>query len=359
MSKKSILLVCRRAQGGMKSHLEILIKGLVKANFRVGVAAPEPTLRLPPEVELHPLDIPEIPYPHVLRTSVRTLKDLLEKKDFSIVHTHGYAAGITGRLASIRAPKKALLHTIHNFFPQTSPFLLTGGKLAELWLSQYTHKIITVSEQLKIFLLTIGIKPDKLVTIYNGIDAAGFPPQDKAEARKLLHLSAEERVVGTVARLIPAKGIDLFLQALALLKKTTSLKGVVIGDGPQKFALQELAQQLGLQDTVIFTGHREDVSALFPALDIFILPSRREGFGLTVLESQWLGIPVIAADTGGIREIVEHGENGLLFAAGDFRELAWHMDRLLADEETRTTLAEKGAHSVRLRFTAERMLEET
>lgn len=358
MSAKSVLMVCRSAQGGMKIHLEMLIKGLAASGYRVTVAAPQANLQASPEVRLHLLDIPEVPYPKALRSSVRSLRNLLAGEDFSIVHTHGYAAGIAGRLACIRARRQALIHTVHNFFPQASPLLLTGGKLAELWLAQYTHKIIAVSEQLKNFLVQMGIRPDKLVTIYNGIDAAKFPGQDKLQARHLLNLPEKERVVGTVARLIPAKGVDLFLQALALVNKTSPLTGVIIGDGPQKRALMELSVELGLQDKVIFTGHREDVPQLLSALDIFILPSRREGFGLTLLESQWLGIPVVAADTGGIREIVEHGENGLLFSAGS-AELARQVQGLFADENTRLKLAQKGALSVRHRFTAEKMIAST
>ncbi|PKM88685.1 MAG: hypothetical protein CVU87_06945 [Firmicutes bacterium HGW-Firmicutes-12] len=359
MKNNSVLLISRYVQGGMKTHLEVLIRGLVKENFLVYLVIPLNNLNLPPQVRIDNIAIPEIPCNIKALSSINYLKNLIKEKNFGIVHTHGYAAGMTGRLAAIWAGKKEIIHTVHNFLPTISPVLTFGGKLAERQLSYHSKKIITVSEQLRNSQIEIGITPDKLVTIYNGIESTKFTHKVRSEARAMLGLSSQDQVIGTVSRLIPSKGIDIFLKALAQLNKTQKVKGLIIGDGPLKAILQDSAQRLGLSGKILFLGQREDVPKLLSALDVFILPSRQEGFGLTLVESQWLGLPVIASETGGIREIIQDDINGLLFTPGEYMELYQKISFLLSNEQLKNKLASNGEKSAHLRFSAEKMISST
>lgn len=359
MKNGSILFISRCVQGGIKTHLETLIDGLIRENFQVSLVTPINNLNLPQRVKIHLLAIPELPYNKTFPLSVSYLKHLIQTQTYSIVHTHGYAAGLTGRLAAILAGKKEIFHTVHNFFPSVSPFLSYGGKLTEVWLSHHTKKIIAVSDQLRNAQIKMGISPDKVVTIYNGIDIAKFKKQDKYKARSLLGLSMNEHVVGTISRLIPSKGIDIFLGALALQNRKRPIKGLIIGDGPERPVLQNLAQELNLSDKVLFLGHRTDIPMLLSALDVFILPSRQEGFGLVIPESLCLGLPVIASNTGGITEIIESGSNGLLFTPGNVEELSKHISTLMYNEELRDRLAKNGMESVSKKFSSEQMVKST
>lgn len=342
----------------MKTHLSLLIEGLLAQNFTVSVASPQKDLTVPPHVNNFNWELPGKPSLRGIQ-SIPGLAQLIKQHNYNLIHTHGYAAGVFGRLAAIAAGRTALVHTVHNFLPALSPCWVYGGKLAEVWLSRYTNKIITVSDELAKSLLKTGIPPDKLVTIYNGIDAAKFEGTDRGKARLLLGLAPWERAVGTVARLIPAKGIDIFLRALSLVGKSVPVRGFVIGDGPQRCQLQILADNLGLKGRVSFLGHRKDIPALLPGLDVFVLPSRQEGFGLSLLEAQWQGLPVIASDTGGLKEIINHGENGLLFTPGNIKELAARIEDLLFNEAYQEIIARKGQERARNRFSAEKMIKAT
>lgn len=355
MLNKTVLIISRRVEGGMKTHLEILIRGLIRENFQVSLVMPANKLDLPQAVKIHRLNIPEHPFDASFPSTIRYIKNLILQEKFEIVHTHGFAAGLSGRLAAIFAGKKELVHTVHNFFPDVAPLISYGAGIAEVWLSRHTKKIITVSEQLKKKELSLGVQPDKVVTIYNGIEIHKFEKHEKQKTRALLGLAMSEHVIGTVSRLIPAKGIDIFLQALALQNKKMPLKGLIIGDGPERTALQNLAHELGLSEKVLFLGHRTDVPKLLSALDIFILPSLREGFGLVLLESQCMGLPVIASETGGITEIINHGSNGLLFDPGQTGELAQHISTLYSDPVFCHKLANKGKETVLQYFSSERM----
>lgn len=357
MVNKTVLMISRRVEGGMKTHLEILIRGLLLDNYQVSIVTPVNNLDLPRAVKIHRLNIPEYPFQASFPGTVRYIKNLILQEQFGIVHTHGYAAGIAGRLAAIFAGKKELVHTVHNFFPDVTPLISYGAGIAEAWFSAYTKKIITVSEKLKEKEISLGVRPDKVVTVYNGIDTNIFRKYDKQKSRALLGLSVDEHVIGTVSRLIPAKGIDIFLKALALQNKKKALKGLIIGNGPEKAALQNLAHELGLSEKVLFLGHRTDVPELLSALDIFILPSLREGFGLVLLESQCIGLPVIASATGGITEIISHGKNGLLFAPGQTWELARHISTLYSDPNLCDRLANKGRQTVLQQFSSARMIK--
>jgi glycosyltransferase involved in cell wall biosynthesis len=359
MKNNSVLLISRNVEGGMKTHLEVLIRGLVKENLQVYLVIPRNNLRLPPQVRIVILSIPEIPYNPSALSSIYILMQLINEEHFGIIHTHGYAAGITGRLAAIWAGKKEIIHTVHNFLPAVSPILTVGGRFAEKQLSKHSKKIITVSKQLLASQIEIGIAPDKLITIYNGIEATKLSLKDKSKARAMLGLAKQDHVIGTICRLIPSKGIDIFLQALAQLNKTQPVKGLIIGDGPLKIKLQNLTQMLGIENEVLFLGQRENISELLSALDIFILPSRQEGFGLTLVESQWLGLPVIASDTGGIKEIIQHNINGLLFTPSEFMELFQKISSLLSNEQLKNKLATNGAKSARLMFSADKMINST
>jgi len=361
MRSRSVLMVYRSMTGGMKQHICSLAKGLTDNGIDVTISGPLINPPAPSPVKVVTLHIPENPLTFAGISSVNNLTHLIRENKYDLVHTHGYVAGIIGRFAALLAGEPLLVHTVHNSHPGFSRAVLYGGAKVEVWLSRYTGKIITVSAHLKDELIKIGIPSEKISTVYNGVCPPAINKTGRQEIRKSLGLSPYNFVIGTVARLIPSKGIDLFIEAMAVAKKINPhIKGVIVGDGPEKFRLQELAENLGISDSIMFLGHRTDVPMLLLAFDLFILSSRQEGFGISILEAQCSGLPVIASASGGIPEIISHGVNGLLFPAGDFYALADRISFLLSSNpQYRHTLAMEGMKRVRENYSCDKMIQST
>ena len=172
--------------------------------------------------------------------------------------------------------------------------------------------VITVSRGLRDGLVRLGVAPDKITVLRNGVDLAMFPPQDQAACRQAL--AVERRVLVSVGALIARKGHDLTIRALAHLPGWTLL---IAGDGPERAALLSLAQQLGLSGRVRLLGPvpHAALARLYGAADISVLSSAREGWANVLLESMACGTPVVASPIPGNDEVVQGGASGLIAAA--------------------------------------------
>ena len=183
---------------------------------------------------------------------------------------------------------------------------------------------------------------DRFVVIPNGIDLAPYRsplPRNEARARlwSLLGPPQDDKdqgtvLVGFVGRLAAQKGVDVLLDALALTDGRVRL--ILVGDGPERAALQERAGDSSLAGRVHFLGHRDDVPELLRGLDAVVMPSRWEGFGLAAVEAMASGVPVIASAVDGLREVVVNGVTGRLVSPGDPAALARCLGEL-ADEPDR------------------------
>ena len=166
-----------------------------------------------------------------------------------------------------------------------------------------------------------------------------------------LPVPAESKVLLTVGRILasePGKGVDTVIRALpSLLRAFPNVYYVVVGDGDGRSALERLAATCGVAEHVIFTGsRRESIRGYYEAADIFVMPSRQEGFGIVYLEAMASGKPVVAADRGGAKEVVAEGETGFLVSYGDVEGLEERLATLLADERLRRRMGEAGSQTV-------------
>jgi glycosyltransferase involved in cell wall biosynthesis len=189
----------------------------------------------------------------------------------------------------------------------------------------------------------IGRPPGSVDAIHNGVPDVRLAPLPRLRP---------EPTLGFVGRLADEKGPDLLLEAAARLPGCAV---VLVGDGPDRARLERLATKLGLEDRTVFTGWSDDVRRLLPTFDIVVQPSRREGFGLTLVEAMLAERPVVAADVGGVREVVVDGDTGLLVPPEDAAAVAAAAARLLADPEERRTMGAKGRARALERFTADAM----
>jgi glycosyltransferase involved in cell wall biosynthesis len=189
----------------------------------------------------------------------------------------------------------------------------------------------------------VGLPLGSVATIHNGVpDAAGEP----------IARPRAGPVIGAVGRLEPQKGFDLAVRALTDVAGATL---VLVGEGGERSALEDLARRLGVGDRVLFAGWVETPRAYFGTFDLFVLPSRFEGFPLVVLEALLARSAVVAADVGSVAEAVRNEETGLLVPAGDPTALAAGVRRLLGDADLRSRLGEQGRRLVLERFTAAHM----
>lgn len=267
---------------------------------------------------------------------------LLRRHRPALVHGHLFHGNLAARLV---APVcRARVITTHHVVERRP---LRWRPRLERWTSWRDAATVCVSEAVaRHAASTPGARPDRLRVIPNGIDLARFhPPEDaataKTEARRRLGLPLDRPVVGAVGRLDPQKGCDTLLQAFAELTDVSPAPLLVlIGEGPQRRELEGLAGTLGVADRVHLVGRRDDVPELLPALDVFAMPSRWEGFGLALAEALAAGLPVVASAVDSLPEVLAGA--GRLVPHDDPRSLASALHALLTDPAERAHLSALG-----------------
>lgn len=183
------------------------------------------------------------------------------------------------------------------------------------WTLEHSASVIAVSKALKDAMIGLGANGDRIHVVPNGIDAIRFQPMKSSEARRNLNLPSDGAILVSVGSLIPSKGHELVLRALALLKnKEVRPQLYILGEGRHRDSLEELAKQLGLQETVHFAGKRpnEELPSWFSAATVSCLASSREGWPNVVTESLACGTPVVATRVGGVPEILPSEELGII-----------------------------------------------
>jgi glycosyltransferase involved in cell wall biosynthesis len=271
----------------------------------------------------------------------------VRSRRIDLVHTHMDLAEYYGAAAARLGGARALVSSKQNadeFRTRRTwkrwPFLLLERLAYEA-----ADAVIVVSHGLVEFLRRVEHLPTaKMVVIGNGVDPAiaGNAPA-QAEARRILGLPPFEPLLGTLGRLAPQKGACDLLRALPAVLRGHPRAGLVFaGDGPDRAALEAEARALGLEDRVVFLGFRRDASTVLAALDLFLFPSLWEGLPQALLEALAAGLPVVAARTVGVVEILRDGENGLLVEPRDPDGLARAALRLLDDRDLAARLAAAG-----------------
>jgi glycosyltransferase involved in cell wall biosynthesis len=190
-------------------------------------------------------------------------------------------------------------------------------------------RVVAVSDQVGEAISRIAPKLPVTV-IPPGVAMDRFMPADKATARRRLGLPTEARIVGSAGRLVPVKAHHVLIRALARLPSPVVC--AIAGGGPELNNLQNLTHELGLQNRVHFLGHRDDLWQVYPAFDVFCLPSEAEGLPRTILEAQACGVPVVASAVGGIPEAV-HPQASALVPASDPDALAEALSSILSQAE--------------------------
>jgi glycosyltransferase involved in cell wall biosynthesis len=230
-------------------------------------------------------------------------------------------------------------------------------------LRHFCDRVIAVSEESRQHHLDIsGASASQVTTLYNGIDLAGFTSMDRADERTAVRLElgipADASVLITVAVLRPQKGIQFMIRALpAILAAHPDTYYLVVGDGSQRAALLEEAQQAGVGERVIFAGMRHDVPRLLAASDVFVLPTLTEALPTVLAEAMAARLPIIASRVGGVPEMVTDGVNGCLVPAEDVDALVSACSQLLKESQVRMAMGMEGWKIVDRKFNIERQVD--
>jgi glycosyltransferase involved in cell wall biosynthesis len=274
------------------------------------------------------------------------LAKLLRRERFDIIHTHTPKGGLIGQYAALLAGVPLRVHTIHGlYFPG---FMKPEQRWMYVWLERITlafshYNFSQNPEDIPVAVEEKIAKPDRLEQIGNGIpldrfDPAHYSAEDRRAIRAELGYTDKHLVVGMVGRLVAEKGYyDAFEAARLVKERIPNARFVFVGRFEPKFdAIKpEDLGRYGIADVSQFLGHRDDVPRLYAAMDIFMLPSHREGFPRSVMEAAAMGKPSVVTEIRGCRQTVEHGVTGLMVPLRDPAALAAALERLLRSASER------------------------
>jgi glycosyltransferase involved in cell wall biosynthesis len=291
--------------------------------------------------------------PGVRLRVIPALAKLLCRLQPDVVHTHQVGPLFYGSTAARRARVPAVIHTDHGKH---------YGRLRNRWLSRiagrFADLFFCLTTDMANEVAARGIVPQsKIRVIANGIDLSRFQQaRDKNRLRESLGLPIGIPLIGTIGRLVEVKRQDVLLRGFANLRdRAPEAHLVFVGDGPLLPELSALAETLHVRPYTHFVGYQAHPEDYLQALDVFALTSRSEGMPQTIMEASAAGIPVIASRVGGLPEIIEHEQSGLLFPAGDEAALAAGIWQLLSEKERAREMSEVGKRRVAERFDVRRM----
>ncbi len=350
-----IIWVVRPAEGGILQHLSLLLKGIPDAD--IIVAGPPNLKEWAGDRRFVSLDLVDGLRLQQDLAASRKLRQIIRRERANIVHAHGLKAALITASALAPARHPHFLFTAHNPLPQsTSKLAQWGTSMVQRWMFGNMNTIISVSDAVRSQIIRY-VPENKVLTIYNGVASAKFGEYPPGASRVALGFTLDDQVVGTVARLIPGKGINTLLEAMSLVAKIVPrLHLVIVGDGPERSKLEQYSQGLGLNGKVKFLGWRDDVPALMGGWDCFALPSLGEGFSLSVLEAMASRLPVVVSDLPALREAVVPGKGGLLIRPGSTPELAAALLQVLKAPEKAKAMGEYNRQRVDAFFGEDRMV---
>lgn len=351
----------------MKGHLISLVKGLTEHGFEVEAACPMKSSVFDElaglGIKTHPIDIVGPISPREDLACINQLKGIITGGNYELLHFHGAKAGMVGRIAAVMAGCRSTVLTVHNFIiyqevPWIKKLIFRFGERA---LSSTTSRIITVSSALKDDLVrNYKIPEAKIVPIYNGIDVGQYlQTQNKKEVKMRYGLNPDKPVIGTIARMAPQKGLDYLIKAAPHICKERDVRILIAGDGPQMSYLKDLSSALYMNDRIVFTGYIDNIPEFLSGLDIFVVPSIAEGLSITTIEAMTAGLPVVASNTGGLPELVKHGETGLLVEPRNPESIAGAVEELLNDPRKREMMGRCGRNAAAIQFSIETMINRT
>ena len=366
-----------RIVGGISRHCLGLTKALVKKNHEVRVI----TLEFPgaPEYEeiegmkIHRVKI-ELGHPNFITWTFifnhfmeKLVAILNQEVEFDVIHIHDWLTAPVG-IASKYYLNKPLVSTVHSIEIGRAQGLHSPDSLLidglEWWMTYESKRVISCSSSMKWELENhFHLPSEKITVIPNAVDISKYEKQiDREAVKRRYGMEPYERVVLFVGRLVPQKGVEYLIRAIPLiLQQHGNVKFVIAGDGWSKDYLEDLARSVGFIDKIRFLGFISDseLTELTMSADVLVVPSVYEPFGIVALEGMAAGVPVVAANVGGLSEIIEHDRTGVLVYPKNFESIAWGVNRVLSDPGYSNWLVQNAKRKVQEAYSWEAVAQRT
>lgn len=343
--------------GGITSYLLTLTAGLTKRGHNVYIASSGGgKLKQFSEKGVNFISIPiktknELS-PKIIFSMIK-LSGFIKNNNINVIHTHSRTTQVLGCLLS-KVTDASHIFTCHGFFKRR-----IFRRIFPCW----GKKIIAISEQVKEHLINdFGVTEGDIIVIHNGIDIKKFEPVSQAlkQKAKIALRLGDSPVVGIVARLSDVKGhtylIEAFKQALT---KIPDAKLLIAGEGKMKDELLSLSRRMGIAERVYFIPEVDDTRDVLSAIDVFVMPSLKEGLGLALMEAEAMGLAVVGSDIGGIRTLIKNRVSGLLVKPTDVDGLAQAITELLQNPKEAGSLGSAARAFINENFSDAKMVAET
>jgi glycosyltransferase involved in cell wall biosynthesis len=356
---KLILCVVGLGTGGTETHVLELASRIDRARFDLTVCSLKSGGCVADELLARGIRVVSLGGTGKLDARVMLrLWRFIKREQPDVIQAFLFWANISARLAGHFAKTIGVVSSYHDEVVPEGWLNRSIDRLTMKW----TKYIVCCSEAVRRSVeKRIGGEKEQFVVIPFGVETNRFRDIGMTSGATL-GLQEGLPVIGTVCRLVePKKGIRFLLEAMAQLEREAGkpvCQLLIVGEGPAEEALRSLSEQLGIASRVVFSGMRRDVPQLLSLMEIFVLPSLYEGFGIAILEAMAAGKPVVASTVGGIPEFVVSGESGLLVPPGDSVALATAIRQLLAQPERAKAMGCRGQEHVRKHYSIESVVRQ-
>lgn len=270
-------------------------------------------------------------------SAILRLIGLIRTHRIDVLHLQEFGASTFGRIAGFLTRRPTIIHVHAEYGDSALGGYPLGVRAIDRILSSVTTRVVAVSHSVAEFCVArMGFRRPQVVVIHNPLTRELRPADEAVPSalRRRYQLPADAPVVGVVTRFYPAKGNSFLIEAFALvLQAVPNSRLLIVGDGSGRSALEAQARSLGIQQSVIFAGFREDVEDHVRLFRVAVIPSLHEGLPLAGIEALSAGVPLVASRVGGLPELVSDGHNGFLVEPGNAAAIAEAVIRILQDPE--------------------------
>jgi N-acetyl-alpha-D-glucosaminyl L-malate synthase BshA len=335
-----VAIVCYPTHGGSGVVASELAIGLAQRGHEIHIVSYAQPFRLRsfhPNIFVHEVGVASYPlfkYPPYALGLATKLVELVEEYNLELIHAHyavPHAASAYLAKQILESRQIKTITTLHG-----TDITLVGADQSFYRVIKFTIEksdgVTAVSNYLKQRTIEEFDIEREIRVIFNFIDAKRSVPE-KNDCTREMYAKKEEKILMHASNFRPVKRVGDVVRIFAKVRKRLPAKLILIGDGPERIFIQQLVKELKLGDHVYFLGEQDHLEPLFFCADLFLLPSEQESFGLTALEAMACGVPVIGSETGGLPEVVAHGETGFLCPIGEIAAMAEKAVGLLKDPE--------------------------
>ncbi len=367
MSIKILFVIDGLEFGSGERCFAQIISGLPQDRYEIYLASSENrqlyeainTVR----VHLIPLD-----FSHRYKPALfRAISKIISEKNIDIIHGQGSRAEFYARIATRHAKTSKYVSTIA--MPVEGYDVCSLKKrwygIFDRFSDRHVDRFVVVSAVLRNLMIhQRGIPAEKVVRIYNGIETAIYDPDklknQRVQIRSDFSLTENTLLIGAIGRLVWQKGFEYFVRCIPeVIRKFPGARFLIVGDGELRTSLEQLSKELNLENSLLFTGHRNDIQNVIAALDIVVIPSILEGFPMITLEAMAMKKPIVATRIDGIVEQISDGLEGLLVPPKDPSALVEAIIKIMRDRELARPLGLTARKKVESEFSVEKMIAET